>query len=567
MLAPRLGCLLVVVLALWPQTAFAQSRPLDELLRFVPEDTGLCLLAQDLRTYTLEVMESPLADRLRKSSLLADLVSTPEWKLWLVSVKQVEKALELSWREMLDDVLGQAVVFAFRPGPPGKPELEQGLLLIRARKADTLARLVDRINEVQKASGELRELQTRQYRGQQYHCRVEDKQTNFYLLRGQVLLFTAQEAFLRAAIDREKQSPPDESVWSVRLRDLGLERAVAGLAINPRAYDEAMLLSGENGSTNRLLTTLWKDVQGFGLGLHLEQQSIRLTCRVLSRGKSSHPALSRFLAAADKPSTLWNALPENTLLAVGGRFDGQATLDLLRECLGKQAQDALFADLQRSVGAMLGKDLLKEVLPNLGPDWGLILVAPRATSKTWMPHMRFALRLTSPPGEDPPLEDTILQAIHGLAQMAVLAYNKKYPDRTLRLRMTRSNGCRIGSLTGEALLPGLEPAWAIKDGYLLLVTHPDEITAFTISRSQPSSEVPLLRVSFRNLLSYIKEHHQKLREALSANQRTEGSGSTSVLATLQEVLELFDKVELQHQSKPGAVTFTLRVDLTRRLRK
>src|SRR5207244_3829581 len=104
-------------------------------------------------------------------------------------------------------VLGETLVCAYRPGPPGKPEEEQGLFLLRARNEKTLAGLLQKINEVQKKTGELKDLRECEHRGVKYLCREEPKRNTYYLLRGPMLLFTSQEAFLRQAIDRDLDEP------------------------------------------------------------------------------------------------------------------------------------------------------------------------------------------------------------------------------------------------------------------------------------------------------------------------------------------------------------------------
>ena len=45
--------------------------------------------------------------------------------------------LDLDWKQIREDILGDAVVLAYRPGPPGKPEQEQGLILLHAHNAET----------------------------------------------------------------------------------------------------------------------------------------------------------------------------------------------------------------------------------------------------------------------------------------------------------------------------------------------------------------------------------------------------------------------------------------------
>ena len=75
--------------------------------------------------------------------------------------------------QLRDDILGDAIVAAYRPGPPGKPDEEQGILLLRARNATLLASLIDRFNEAQKKSGDLIKLEEREYQGVKYYLRVD----------------------------------------------------------------------------------------------------------------------------------------------------------------------------------------------------------------------------------------------------------------------------------------------------------------------------------------------------------------------------------------------------------
>src|SRR5437867_2438741 len=80
---------------------------------------------------------------------------------------------------------GDAAVLAHTPGPPDRPEREQGLLLVHARRADLLAALFDRLNEVQKKAGEVTAVEARTHRGQTYHLRRKAKDADeYYCVRG-----------------------------------------------------------------------------------------------------------------------------------------------------------------------------------------------------------------------------------------------------------------------------------------------------------------------------------------------------------------------------------------------
>src|SRR5262245_5318715 len=174
----------VAVLALATPVSAA---PREELLRFVPEDVGFCLVVQDLRGHAAALADSEFFRHLRQSALGQAIVQDPEFLKLGEFEKVLEKHLGLSWAQLRDDVLGDAVVLADRPGPPGKPEQEQGLLLLRARDARLLADFIDRLNAVQKKSGEVQDIRSREHNGRKYYQRVEKKGDNFYYLNGPVL--------------------------------------------------------------------------------------------------------------------------------------------------------------------------------------------------------------------------------------------------------------------------------------------------------------------------------------------------------------------------------------------
>src|SRR5262249_41814698 len=179
----------------------------DRLLRFVPDDVGFCLVVQDLRAHAADLLASPFAAQFRRSAFGASLADSAEVRQLAKVEKDLEKLLGVGWAGLRDDVLGDAFVFAYTPGPPDKPELEQGLILVRARSAKTLAALLDKVNAAQKDSGELKALVEREHKGVKYYRRVERKEVNYYLLRGPVLVLTGQEGMLRKAIEREQAAP------------------------------------------------------------------------------------------------------------------------------------------------------------------------------------------------------------------------------------------------------------------------------------------------------------------------------------------------------------------------
>ena len=69
---------------------------------------------------------------------------------------------------------------------------------------------METINKAQKKDGTLTDLQECSYKETTYFRRVEPRQTNYYAIRGPVLLFTSQEKVLQQAIDVDKATADAE---------------------------------------------------------------------------------------------------------------------------------------------------------------------------------------------------------------------------------------------------------------------------------------------------------------------------------------------------------------------
>src|SRR5207248_4320466 len=135
---------------------------------------------RDLRGHAVALQSSPLAEHLRASPFGPALKATPEWRQLEKANRFLEKFLGLRAEQLRDDILGDAVVLAYRAGPPDKPQQEQGLVLVRAREVKSLATLVERINQFHKESGDLKKIEEREHNGVKYFRRAERKEENFY---------------------------------------------------------------------------------------------------------------------------------------------------------------------------------------------------------------------------------------------------------------------------------------------------------------------------------------------------------------------------------------------------
>src|SRR5262245_22469433 len=235
-LRPLIAAAALALAVAHPARAQAPA-PRDELVRLVPDDVAFCLVVQDLRTQGDKLMKSPWVQALKASPLLKGLGDAPELLKLAEVGKELKKRLQIDWAQLRDEVLGDAVVVAYSPGPPGHPEQEQGLLLLHARSPAVLAKLVDRINAEQLRTGELKALKPRDHKGTKYYHRAEVTGDQFYCLDGPFLAFSSQEAMLRKVLDRRADATRPALPMLAQLTAAGCDKALGSLWINPRAFD------------------------------------------------------------------------------------------------------------------------------------------------------------------------------------------------------------------------------------------------------------------------------------------------------------------------------------------
>src|SRR2546430_7288658 len=126
-------CFFAVAAALILVVPVRAASPRDELLRLVPEDVAFCLLVEDLRDHAAAFLRSPFHEQFAASPFAASLLASPELHKLAEVAGVLRRHLQIDVNQLRDDVLGDAIVFAYRPGPPGQPEREQGLFLLYAR--------------------------------------------------------------------------------------------------------------------------------------------------------------------------------------------------------------------------------------------------------------------------------------------------------------------------------------------------------------------------------------------------------------------------------------------------
>jgi hypothetical protein len=569
--------LLVLLLTLpaAPTGTCRAATPADEILRFVPPDVAFCFVARDLRGHGQALAESPFVAGLRKSAVGESIAHSDDFGRLTKLQEQLQKHLGVDWERLRDDIFGDAVAFAYRPGPSGQPEDEEGLILIRARSAKPLADLVDRLNEAQKASGEVKEIEERSHHGLAYFRRDErDKPASYYFLRGPVLLLASREPMLLRALDLEAATPAEvEPSTAKEFRLLGADRAVLSVWVNPRAFDAGLARAARAATAEaaglRTFERYWRALDAAGCFLQLDKDAA-LSVTVRCRPEQLPPAARRLFAEAARPSDLWQAFPDTALVAGAVRIDAAALVEAVNQFVPADGRPAMTGELNRALGPPLGKDFVREVLPCIGPDFGFCLYPPPAGDRGWCPQGFAAVRV-SPGDPAAPVDRALLAGLHSLAVFAVMAHNAKDPDHPLSLKTVTQDKNEVTYLSGEGVFPpGYEPAIGLRRGYLVAATSPSMLSRFAPAPAPspaPGEAVPLLRVGLKEWREYLRAWRDALAIVLAENERVKPADARRKLDTALGTLDLFDRLELNQQSVPGRATLTLRLRPALALRK
>jgi hypothetical protein len=542
------------------------AAPRDELLRVVPEDVGVCLLIQDLRGHTAALQASPFAKKIEASVVGQMIRTSPEGQKLAEVEKVLKETFKTDWGELRDEILGDAIVMAYRPGPPGsKPEQEQVLFLVRARDARLLDKLVTTLNNVQRNAGDLEALEERTHNNVKYFYRQERKKPAFfYRLNGPILMGSPQEDVLKRAIDLDRLAPSADKVdppLTKKLRELNAEGGLIALWINPRVFEaelahKAKEAQGPAAIFNSKALEYWKALDGIALFVK-PKTDLEFGLAVKARTADLPQAAQRFLATAAQPSELWGTFPEDALLAFAGRVDFPALLDVVTEFLPPEPGQGLRTLVNLSMPG---------VYPNLGPDVGFCISAPPEKEKAWAPHMVWALRVQ--PGPDAvPADRKLFDRLNVFVNQWVDDYNKKNTDR-MEFKTIFQDKVEVRSFVNEKRFPpGIQPAYALKSGYLVVASSPDVVQRFAPAPFKgQEGETPIMRASLRTLATYLKQRREPIIAYFAEKDSLPKEEVGRRIDTLVGGLQFFHSVELTQRVTPGQTVLTFRIRTAEPLR-
>src|SRR5262249_17824788 len=109
--------------------------------------------------------------------------------------------------------------------------------------------------------------------------------------------------------------------------------------------------------------------------------------------------------------------------------------------------------------------------------------------------------------------------------------------------------------------PGLQPAYALNDGYLVLASSPDAVRRFATTsptRRPATEEFPLLRMSLKELRQFVQDRREPLGQAIADKNQISKEDAAARLDALVVGLQLCDRLELVQRAGAGQTLLTLR---------
>ena len=144
------------------------AAPRDELLRLAPPDAALVVVVQNARDHIKNLAEAPFAAWFPTTQLGKQLLGSADFRKARAAGEMVFGQLGITPDDVFNDILGDVAAFAFTPGSSDGKTPERAVILVRPRKPETLRKLIDRLNELQTKSGELKAVVRHQHAGAQH---------------------------------------------------------------------------------------------------------------------------------------------------------------------------------------------------------------------------------------------------------------------------------------------------------------------------------------------------------------------------------------------------------------
>ena len=539
-----------------PVVAALQASP-GELLPLVPDDYTFCLVAHKAAAELNSPRDSKFAKAFWASPLIREIESSNDVTRLLGLKQQLVRELGTTEAELRELIFGGTLVMAYRKPADGDLAKETGLFILKTDKPKALRDTVDRVNQLQVRSGELRAVEEVKHKTPYFRRAKSDAAAapEYYWIDNGLLIFTSSETLLREVIER-RSAPVPNPVAATRHKSLGLETAPVAVLVNPRSFDreiEAGAREGERGEKQiiDLFAKTWKAIDHFGFFLSRKPD---LTCGVAIACDPAKlpPAVRMLLAGLNQPLKIWDRLPESNLFAMALPLRPRGWDELLKVIAPPEDHNKLRETVVTALRPF-GEDLQWEsFLDSIGPEMALWVSPPDAKAGVVDPSVAVAVMLD--PARAAETAKMMTDGLDFLARFLSLS------DRQYKTSTIKEPGYVIRKMSHPDFPAGVEPCFTIREGTLLIASHPRMIAGYKPAgaSSKPSGASPLMRMSSDAWAGYLKESTPRLAVKI-AGEGGDAKKTEVILNHLIPILRETDRVELNISTEPNRAVLRLQL--------
>lgn len=568
--------LAVVAGLLWPLSLSAAG-PADDLLRLAPTDTTILLVVQNPRGLYRDLSESPFVRWLPTTAAGRRLLGWDVWAQVRDVTSEVRDAVQAVPGASFEDVLGEALVFAYTPAPAGRPADERAVLLLRPTRLETLAALVRQVNEAQTAAGKLTAVVRHAHGvGEYFERRGADGASEFYAFCDGVFVYSGSGADVRAVLDRCRAADaPRPAELPGRLRQLGAADATIALLVNPRSFDTEVkarveAAPPEEKRVHQQFARMWAALDAVAFTARVDA-TLELGVSLRYRPGQLPAGMGPWLMGPLPAASAADLIPDHALFGCAGHARLTDLIDLF-DALAPEPRDrgSLRHQLGELFGPVVGRPNLRLLFDSVGPDWAVWAGPPQPGAD--LPTLVAAVRVTASAEDQARVEQLVRQAGEFVFTLARLAYNSRHADQIEQKEGTDSaTGVVVRYLTNDVGFPaGFRPAFALVRGYLVCGTDPEAVRRFAPPRTESPparSEAVFARLSGPACRDYLRVHGGALAKHLADWGWGNAKELADGLATLTELLELIDSAVLSRREIESGSRYVLRLKLARPLRR
>ena len=549
-----------------------RANPTQDLLRSVPADCSICFVAQDWKSHSQRIAESPFLAAVKKSELGRTILNPDAMEKIFALETILTEHLHLTVEQLRDDILGDAVLYAYRPGPTDKPDEDAGVLMLKAKDPKALAKLIDNFNDTQKQSGELKALTEKPLGKLAYfHRDKSDATGEYYFVRAGVFAFSKDESLLKATLALEA-TPAKTAPFLDAYDKLGLQKAAIAAIFQPRTLDaelKARIASTKDEHAQSFLkqfAKIWLATNSVAFAVELGTD-VEIAVHASFDPKTVPPELKPFLGTP-KASALWSHIPADVLFALAGKLDLPQLMKLGKTFLSEPGLKGFQELLDKQIAPAVGKDAFPELLKSIGPDWGVWLTAPGKTGNRTLPEFTVALRVRAPQSKDNTFGDALKLGLNFAFQMFRVDYNRTHDDQ-FTIREIKDDAGPIQHLENAKLLPpGVRPAFAQRGDFFLFASSPEAIQRFDPKKDTAKPEdAPFLRIGWKALEQYLRAHGEDFANLFSSLTGKTAADVLKEFRELQQVIELLDTLEVKQSGTVDSTKWSLKLKLTAPLQK